>query len=267
MLERLADHWYFRTITLNWERVFPSPIITLLVVTSIVVLWVIGRRKRTLRFLALYSVVFLCLYFCPPAVFVLRKMLRAGRVFWRVFWIFPWSMLIAAAAVQLSARLKDRFLKAAIVAMTAVLVVIAGNQVYIGNDRAYQKANNLEKIPAEACETVAMIYENEGVAEKASVRIAVPLDMAPYIRQIDGTITMPYGRTLNAPLSAETPEDRLFYCLWGDETYKPAILDLLRENGCRYVVVCSDQDYDKYLQEGARLIGETGRYELWERTA
>ena len=263
----VMDNWYLRSIVINWERVFPSPVTGVLILVSMIVLWTLGRRRKPVRFLVLYSLVFLFIYLFPPAVYVLRRLMRYGHVYWRMFWIFPWSVLIAAAVVLLAERLKEKSLKIAVIAMAAVLIVISGNQVYIGNDRAYHKAANREKVPAEAYETVAMIYENEGVEEKASVRIAVPPDLTPYIRQLDGTIGMPFGRNIYPPETPETLEEKMLFCLRGDEAYKPMILDLVRETECRYVLVHGNQGFDNYLQAGARLIGTAGEYELWEVSA
>ncbi len=260
----VMDNWYLRSIVINWERVFPSPVTTVLILISMIILWTFGRRRKSVRFLVLYSLAFLFIYLFPPAVYVLRRLMRYGHVYWRMFWIFPWSVLIAAAVVLLAERLNKTALKIAVIAAAAVLIVVSGNQAYIGNDRAYHKADNAEKVPSEAFETVAMIYENEGVEEKASVRIAVPPDLTPYIRQLDGTISMPFGRNIYPPETPETLEEKMLFCLRGDENYIPSVLDLVRETKCRYVLVYSGRGFDDYLQPGARLIGTAGEYELWE---
>lgn len=260
------DSWYYRSVVINWNRVFPAAATVVLFVLSIGLLILAGRKKRNDRFLVLYTIAFLILYFFPVSAYILRFATRYGHVYWRMLWMIPWSLIIAAAFTETASRLRNRFLKTGLIAVLILTIGLTGNQAYLGEDRAYTKAPNVEKVPPEAMEILEMIYESENVTEKASVKLAVPPQLTPYIRQIDGTITMPFGRIQIDPDPEAKPENRLYYCLRTDEAFVPEIMTLLKETDCDYVVVSSPSGYDPYLEESCIKLGSAGNYDLWKLT-
>ena len=256
------DNWYVETLAKSWGRVFPSFVMSLILAVSLVILFAYRRKNSARRFLSAYCLTFLAVFICPPAVYVLRMFLRKSETFWRMLWLLPWAIAIAAAAVMITQKIRPRIWKGLFAAAFLCVIIVSGNLAYAGADRAYTKADNPEKVPAEALEVVRIVQESEE-SDKADTRIAAPMTLTPYIRQIDGTITMPYGRIMEAQ-TPDTPEGELFYSMEAAEEYVPRLLELLTENRCEYAVLYTGRGLEPYIRDGARQIGSTENYTVWK---
>ncbi len=113
----------------------------------------------------------------------------------------------------------------------------------------FQPAQNLEKVPADAIEICKMLHRDEGVT------IAVPGGLSRYIRQIDASFYMPYGRYVN-DLGKELSKEN------SDPDY---VMTEAGKEGCDYIVVANNTenlyqfqlfDREPYAVQGDYLIYE-----------
>lgn len=131
-----------------------------------------------------------------------------------------------------------------------VFIVVAGempSKVGIAN------RENLAEVPND-------VYQlSELLEDKQDKKIMAPIILTSYIREIDPTIELVYGRTDNNEYS--------FYaeCLNYDDPDANYVVDYCRENKCRYVVAFnSNKAITSFNELGCELIGYTNDYVVFD---
>lgn len=140
-------------------------------------------------------------------------------------------------------RLFGRLLKFHLAIGACILMIVGGTDVY--KQDWMKPAQNVAKVPNEAIWICQNLHKDTGVT------IAVPGSLSPYIRQIDASFYMPYGRYLNAlgnALSTENP----------DPWY---VMEEGGKEGCDYIVVLSNEkNRVAFKQCGWEPEDEIGQY-------
>ena len=72
------------------------------------------------------------------------------------------------------------------------LIIVTGKNPYVGSQAIYQKAVNMQKLPADACQISNLIAATRTEGETALA--VMPEDLVGYVRQYDASIRLLYGR-------------------------------------------------------------------------
>ena len=66
------------------------------------------------------------------------------------------------------------------------LIIVTGKNPYVGGQAIYQKAVNMQKLPADACQISELIAATRAEGETALA--VMPEDLVGYVRQYDASI-------------------------------------------------------------------------------
>lgn len=83
------------------------------------------------------------------------------------------------------------------------LIIVTGKNPYVGSQAIYQKAVNMQKLPADACQISNLIAATRTEGETALA--VMPEDLVGYVRQYDASIRLLYVRCSIRETSAENP--------------------------------------------------------------
>lgn len=173
----------------------------------------------------------------------------------RMFWLLPMGFTIAYAAVLVVNEGKSKLEKVGIFASLAVIIFLSGS-TYFKLDDTFFKYGNLYKIPDEYVQVAQLI----GADEEENKKALVPGELTPYIRQIDATIELLYGRQpdtayWNNPYATELDNGNVEY-----------IVKVLEENECQYVVYKRATVMREPIQDyGFEMIAETANYVIYKK--
>ena len=136
------------TAVLLFKQYSGHGMIVTLFLLALCYLWFVEKNREKRRLLVGLPVCILVMFFCPLVVFVLEK-LSEEDVFWRMLWSIPMLCVIAYTAVLLIQKLEGvkRYLA---ICVAVLIVVVSGDYLY--NNPGFQKAENLEHMPAEVIE-------------------------------------------------------------------------------------------------------------------
>ena len=255
---------YRALMTDTLGRSFPAWMFGALLAVLILAAVFIPKNKQ-LRFLGIYTVSALFLFFLPPAALFFKSLMYAGFTYWRFLWIIPYAAVGAGVLVTVLFLFKDKRVRILIGGILILAVMYLGNNVYLGADKAYTTAYNPEKLPQEAVDCVNIINahaKEHGVTEK---KAAVTHEFAPYIRQIDATIGLPFCRIMKQPQPTRTPEQRIYHILArhiGNEKFG----EELEATHCNYVMCRKNQTFEDVLvPAGFEEIGGTGEFLIFAK--
>jgi len=196
------------------------------------------------------------LFLFPPFHFLFNKLIDEGGTYYRIIWLIPMSITIAYA----SAMLFIRHHRIGVI-ISAILIALCGKIVY--QNENVSRASNLYHIPQNVIEICDIIAPNEG--EK--VEAVVEPELVYYIRQYNTDILLAYGREVVEPSwDFYNP----MYVLMHDEEILDvdAMTELMRERGCRYLIIENDHPHDKEYDDcGLYLTGSVGIYDIYEDAA
>ena len=109
--------------------------------------------------------------------------------YWRVFWLIPMGITIAYAGTKFVDSLEEKS-KKIIVSLCFIGIIILGGKYMYEPGNFYEYGNSY-KLPDEMVYVTQILGADEAEYKKALVSYY----LAPYIRQIDGTIELAYGRS------------------------------------------------------------------------
>lgn len=177
------------------------------------------------------------------------------EVYTRFFWMLPLGVVIAYAAVLAINNGKDKFEKIVIGSSFLVIIALSG-KFYFDTKGTFIEFGNLYRIPDESVLVAQLI----GIDEEENKKALVPAELVPYIRQIDATIELLYGREPDAaywnnPLATELDNGNVEY-----------IQQVLEEKNCRYVVYKRETVMREPIQNyGFEKINETTNYVIYKK--
>ncbi|MFR3423245.1 MAG: hypothetical protein ACLTTO_06185 [Lachnospiraceae bacterium] len=127
-----------------------------------------------------------------------------GFVYWRMFWILPTSVIVAYVAVSVCTAGKKKTIQAVCASLLMALIIVTGKNPYVGGQAIYQKAVNMQKLPADACQISELIAATRAEGETALA--VMPEDLVGYVRQYDASIRLLYRKAFQIrETSAENP--------------------------------------------------------------
>lgn len=217
------------------------------------------KEKDNRRWLAGYSLLFLALYFCPVTAKIIMKYCVGDLVYWRMFWLLPASAVIAYGAVQICRGQKSRAAQGLAVVCTLVLIAATGKTPYIGSDAPYQKAVNMQKLPADVCQICDQITGTLKEQEKAVA--VMPDELIGYVRQYDASIELAYGRRSKL----KKRRKRIHRQMNRENPNFQKLIRMLRRSGVNYLVYLADEDQNRQIESLAfERVGKAGDYIIYK---
>lgn len=216
------------TAVLLFKQYSGHGMIVTLFLLALCYLWFVEKNREKRRLLVGLPVCILVMFFCPLVVFVLEK-LSEEDVFWRMLWSIPMLCVIAYTAVLLIQKLEGvkRYLA---ICVAVLIVVVSGDYLY--NNPGFQKAENLEHMPAEVIEIC-----DEIIVEGREVRACFPSEMLMYVTQYTAYVQMPYGREMFLRPDGVIMWNKLFEMVEAEEIDAKALANELRAENCHFVVL------------------------------
>lgn len=229
---------------------------------SIILIIILEKRKMVKRVYAIYPIIFYIALF-NPIIYEVIKFFSGGlwQYYARLYSMLPLPYTLALATILLidgvlkltnSDKLKIKeqnennqplrhMLRIALVFGAFSLIVFGGTNVYLQD--WMQESQNIGKVPNEAIWICNVLHSEEGIT------IAVPASLSSYIRQIDASLFMPYGRHMNSlgnALSQNNP----------DPVY---VMSEAGKEACNYIVIYNNEEnkesFSKVGYEPEHTIG------------
>ncbi len=202
---------------------------------AIVSILFLERDKTKKLTYGIYSLLVLLIIFSPISIKVIELFFAEKytiQYFVRLFTEIP---IMCVLAYGLAVLLKQSAGRNKLLLVTALgfAIVIGGNGLYYSVEWM-QKSTNLTKISDDVIDICNYLHNDDDIIE-----VAVPRDIASYVRQIDASLVMPYGRY--GPSWTDL--------LTSDEPDAQAILEKTRSNGCDYVVVVNSNKMKEAFAE------------------
>lgn len=199
------------------------------------------------------------------AVFVNTGLLPEKR-YVRLFWLLQVSLVMGGICYECiqktGEKVKEK--RSMVIILLIGILLITGNYTFINDN--FQSVSNLYKLPEEAIEVADSIRENCDLNGKdvSEVRIAVPVTLAPYIRQYDGNIKMLYGRGVESNIASSEVQR-----LQQEEELNIQEISMYAKDGqCDYIVLeeCKpfSEDPERY---GYELVDSVKGYAIYRDTS
>ena len=139
--------------------------------------------KENRKWLVGYTLLFAAVYICPLTARIIMKYCIGGFVYWRMFWILPTSVIVAYVAVSVCTAGKKKTVQAVCASLLMALIIVTGKNPYVGGQAIYQKAVNMQKLPADACQISSLIAAARTEGETALAVMPAALRKAFQIRE------------------------------------------------------------------------------------
>lgn len=234
------------------QKYFSNGYIWLLFLIALVWIMVKKSKNKASIFLAIYCVIYAIVVLNPISAVVLTK-LGLDLVYWRVFWLMPVGILLCYLLVTIVECVKKRWMKNIIIILECVLLAICGGWIYTKDN--FKIAQSPYKIPQYVLEVEALIPDGSTIMGDDYVVI--------WIRTLNATINMPYGRQMIWNGGSE--EQMELHSLLNQEILDVKVLSqkALQYN-CDYVVIDKTKQLsDKWENYGMTLEGETPYYYIY----
>lgn len=151
---------------------------------ALVYLFVTEKRKER-RILFIYMPLIVLIIFLLPVTAMVMERFADDEVYYRLLWILPISITLAAAVTEAIIKLKGKAKGFALVG-TLALIILGGRLIY--TDTRFSVAENEYHIPQEVVDICDAL-----VIQGREVQVAFPKEMLVYVRQYTPLIVMPYG--------------------------------------------------------------------------
>ena len=206
--------------------------------------------KENRKWLVGYTLLFAAVYICHIGY-------NHGR--WRMFWILPTSVIVAYVAVSVCTAGKKKTIQAVCASLLMALIIVTGKNPYVGGQAIYQKAVNMQKLPADACQISNLIAAARTEGETALA--VMPEDLVGYVRQYDASIRLLYGRRSKS----EKPVRKIRRQMRKEQPKIKKLIRRIRQQGVNYLVFLADEQQDAKIQRnGFEKIGKVGGYSVYK---
>ena len=177
-----------------------------------------------------------------------------------MFWILPTSVIVAYVAVSVCTAGKKKTIQAVCAAsLLMALIIVTGKNPYVGGQAIYQKAVNMQKLPADACQISELIAATRAEGETALA--VMPEDLVGYVRQYDASIRLLYGRRSKS----EKPVRKIRRQMRKEQPKIKKLIRRIRQQGVNYLVFLADDQQDTKIQRnGFEKIGKVGGYSVYK---
>lgn len=201
---------------------------------AIVSIQFVERDKTKKLTYGIYSLLVLLIIFNPFSIKLVELFFAEKytmQYFVRLFTEIPIMCVLAYGLTVLLKKSKGCN-KILLTTVLSFAVVIGGNGFYYSIDWM-QKSTNVTKISDDIIGICNYLHSDN------IIEVAVPTDIASYVRQIDASLVMPYGRYGSGWANLLT----------SDDPNAKAILEKARGNGCDYVVVVNSNKMREVFAE------------------
>lgn len=217
----------------------------ILFLTSIILnLALLKKEEKIQKNLVVYLPLILIVLIINPFVFaVVRPFTSKGQVYWRFFWLFPIAPTVAYAFTKIVKEKKEKFSKVFLVLFITFVISFSGIKMF--SEANYQKVNNVYKVRDDILSAIVIIGEQEKENKKAMV----PIEIVPWVRQYDASISIEYDRS---PSNSYSWFVRAF-----EECKIKAYMQKYLDDGCNFIVLNRWGEYDANPEDyGFEKVGE-----------
>lgn len=194
---------------------------------------------------------------------VLYKILFSGIIYWRLFWMIPDAIIIAAAVTGFVKNCSRNWEKMFVLAVVMVLILVKGTNVFLHGN--FTKVQNWEKV-SEATESVCDILLEQDDNPKG----IFPSTLYCEVRQYAPEISMMYGRNAEGYIFYydENKDAEYWDTCWQMEAESPdfdLIFSSAQMYGYNFVVVLEFKAADEAVanQYSYRELARTSGYVIY----
>lgn len=215
----------------------------------------IKEKDRNKKILFVYFPILVFIVITNPIFNLVSSVVFTVNTYSRLFWLLPLGIVIGYAGVLAVGEGKQEIEKVGICISLFVIIALSG-KFYFDKNGTFVEFGNLYKLPDES----VLIAQLIGTDEEENKKALVPGELTPYIRQIDASIELLYGREpdtayWNNPLATELDNGNVEY-----------IAKVLEEKGCQYVVFKRATVMREPIQNyGFEMINETENYVIYKK--
>lgn len=231
----------------------------ILFLLALIYLIVNRKEKENRKWLAGYSILFGAVYICPVTARIIMKYCVGYLVYWRMFWLLPSSVVIACVAAKLCTKWKKGWAQLLCMLLLTAVIAFAGENPYVGAEAPYERAVNIQKLPADACQVCDVINEDRGEEGRASA--VMPDALVGYVRQYDASIELVYGRRSKL----KKRRRRIHRQMNREEPEFPRLIKMLRKENANYLVYEANEEQNAQIEScGFKQIGRVGGYIVYK---
>jgi len=186
-----------------------------------------------------------------PVLYIYLWTRLLATTYWRMFWMLGEGLFFSYALIDISGRIKNKYVKALPIIAGCIVIMIGGRYLYSG--KVFSKADNYYKIPQRAIDMAdTLLQRNENPT------VVLPRSLYTYVRQYSNDIKMLYGRDVEG--YTFSPSDGAVY-LVRDELKKK------KSDYATVSLVCHERKIDYIVIEPRKKIKfENYGYSLAEET-
>ena len=219
---------------------------------SILSILIFEKRKNVKCIFAIYPLCCLIIILNPLTIQVVRVLAGTSNgYFLRLFALLVIPVLLSLGTTKLIVQIENlpsikksveqeeklstpvfgKLLKMLLTGTACIIMCLFGVNVY--SQDCMKPAQNPDKVPNDAIEICQKLHKDEGIT------IAVPESLSSYIRQIDASFYMPYGRYPNA----------FGMSLYSDIIEPQSIMTEAGKQACDYIVIKASEENRKAFFE------------------
>lgn len=244
---------YINIIKSSYEQFIGGGMYFALFLISMLYIFLKEKDKKK-RIFFIYFPILVFVVITNPFFYGLASVVFTVNTYYRLFWLLPLGTEIAYAAVLVVNEGKKKTEKIVIFCSLIIIIALSG-KFYFDTNGTFSEFGNLYKVPDES----VLIAQLISLDEEENKKVLVPGELTPYIRQIDASIELLYGRRpdtdyWNNPLATELDNGNVEY-----------IVRILEENDCKYVVFKRATVMREPIENyGFKMINETENYVIYK---
>jgi hypothetical protein len=181
----------------------------------------LSKKNECYKIISVIFAISLLVLFNPLFYNFVGERFLSG-VYWRLFWILPMGLVVAAAFTELTGLVKMRIFKYMLAAAFLLLTAVSGKLVlsrdnYSFPENPYQISSTVVAI----CDT---ILEDNGAQQTKAI---MPYELLTEVRQYTSKIGLLYGRNVDGYITQITPEEEWAYRVMSESDVELETLRLL----------------------------------------
>lgn len=248
---------FISQIIIFWNNYWGESQVMWLFLAAVAFLFVFRRKKKSIKYLLLYTVAALILFFCPISAIIIQKCI-GELVYWRVLWLVPVFPVIAVAMTEILKERKGRIAEYFLMFLWVATIALCGKGIFQAGN--YKFVHNYQQVPDEVAAICEMVKKDAGDAE---FLIAADNFIAPYIRVYDPSIYMLFNRECRGNYGRGAK--RLYLEINAPVFNYKNIASVGKSISCNYLVVKNPNEQQKKEMEhySYQEVGTAGRYTLY----
>jgi hypothetical protein len=181
----------------------------------------LSKKKECYKFISVIFGISLLVLFNPLFYNLIGERFLSG-VYWRLFWILPMGLVVAAVFTELTGLVKISIFKYLLAAALMLLAAVSGKLVLSRDNYSFpENPYQISSAVAAVCDT---ILEDSDARQTKAV---VPYEMLTEVRQYTSRIGLLYGRNVDGYITQMTPEEEWAYCIMSESNVDVETLRLL----------------------------------------